>query len=199
MVDERLAPLGYRLLQALNVSEVDLERVRRNDFLSVLLRRNICSGATMAFRAERRPRMLPIAEGAYHDEWLALMAAAFGELAFCSEPLIRYRQHAANLLGARPESAVERIRKALHPKRRKEDLRRLKVLKQFHEQVFALGASAEVLGEVRGKLEHLRTRTSLPSARLDRLQPVIHELASGRYTKYSSWRGAVRDLFGPEW
>jgi hypothetical protein len=138
--------------------------------------------------------MLPIPDGAYHDEWIALIAAAFDELGFCAEPLIRYRQHAANLLPARPAGALEKIRKALHPKSHKEDLRILKVVEQFDERVRALGCRAEVLGEVRDKLEHTQIRTSLSSGRLRRLQPIIRELASGRYSKYSSWRGAVRDL-----
>jgi len=197
MVDECLAPLGYRLLQALMVSDSDLERIHRSDFLPVLLRRNICPGATMAFRAERRSHMLPIPEGAYHDEWIALIAAVFDELGSCPDPLIRYRQHAANLLPLRPEGALERIRKALRPIGYKEDLRRLNVIEQLHERVRALGCRPEVLAEVKGKLDHVRMRTSLPSSRLHRLRPVIRELASGRYAKYSSWRGAVRDLVIP--
>jgi hypothetical protein len=194
MVDDRLAPLGYGLLRALSVSDTDLERIRRHDFLPVLLRRNLAPGATMALRAERAHKMLPVPEGAYHDEWLTVVAAAFHELGFCAEPLIRYRQHAANQLGVRPEDALTRIRKALRPISYKEDIRRLKVIDQLHERLCAMGCRPDVLAEVRGKLEHMRTRTSLPSSRFLRLQPIARELARGRYFKYSSWRGAVRDL-----
>jgi glycosyltransferase involved in cell wall biosynthesis len=194
MVDERLASLGHGVLQALRVSNADLERVRRHDFLPVLLRRNIAPGATMALRAERTCQMLPIPEGAYHDEWLTLVAATFGELGFCTEPLIRYRQHATNQLGARPEKALSRIRKALRPISYKEDLRRLKVMENLHERAQALGCRPEVLAEVKGKLDHVRMRTSLSSSRLHRIGPIVRELVSGRYFKYSSWRGALRDV-----
>jgi glycosyltransferase involved in cell wall biosynthesis len=197
MVDDGLAPLGYGLLQALHVSDADLQGIRRYDFLPVLLRRNIAPGATMALRAEKVKRMMPIPEGAYHDEWIALVAAVFGELRFCGEPLIRYRQHAANQLGARPQNLLQRIRKALRPISYAEDLRRLKVIEQLCERTHALPVRSGVLADVKGKLEHLRMRTSLPSSRLTRLQPIIREIASGRYAKYSSWRGAVRDLVIP--
>lgn len=36
-----------------------------------------------------------------HDWWLALYAAAFGEIAFIDRPTVRYRQHAANQVGAK--------------------------------------------------------------------------------------------------
>jgi glycosyltransferase involved in cell wall biosynthesis len=194
MVDDRLAPLGHGVLQALRVSNADLARVRRHDFLPVLLRRNIAPGATMALRAERAAQMLPIPEGAYHDEWLTLVAASFNELGFCAEPLIRYRQHATNQLGARPANVLERIRKALRPISYKEDLRRLKVIENLHERAQALGCRPEARAEVKGKLDHMRMRTSLSPSRLHRAGPIVRELVSGRYLKYSSWRGAVRDL-----
>ena len=35
-----------------------------------------------------------------HDSWLALVAAAFGAIGFVDRPLVRYRQHAGNVVGA---------------------------------------------------------------------------------------------------
>ena len=197
IVDESLTPLGYGLLQGLHVSSVDLERIQSHDFLPPLLRRNLAPGATMALRSKVKQRMLPIPDGAYHDEWMTLVAAMFGELAFCAEPLIRYRQHGSNLLGIRRESFRSRVRKALRRIGYHEDLRRLKVIENLYEHACRLACPAGVLAEVEGKLEHLRMRTSLPSRRLARLKPVIFEFASGRYFKYSSWRGVVRDLLIP--
>lgn len=194
MVDSDLAPLGYGLLEALKVSSADLDRINRDNFLPVLLRRNIAPGATMAVRTDRLDRILPIPEGAYHDEWMTLVAATFCELDFCAEALIQYRQHESNQLGVRPENILNRIRKGLRPISYKEDLRRLNVMEHLYERVRALQGPPDVLVEVKGKLDHLQMRTSLPSTRIHRLRPIIRELASGRYAKYSSWRGAVRDL-----
>lgn len=36
-----------------------------------------------------------------HDWWLALVAAAFGQIGFVSEPTILYRQHGYNEVGAK--------------------------------------------------------------------------------------------------
>ena len=42
----------------------------------------------------------PIDEMLMHDWWFALAAAAFGEIGFIETPLIKYRQHGNNQLGA---------------------------------------------------------------------------------------------------
>jgi hypothetical protein len=36
-----------------------------------------------------------------HDHWYALVASAFGHIVAISEPLIEYRQHGANVTGAK--------------------------------------------------------------------------------------------------
>jgi glycosyltransferase involved in cell wall biosynthesis len=197
MVDEALAPLGYGLLQALNVSATEIARVLAGDFLPVLLRRNIAAGATIAFRAECRDRLLPIPEGAYHDEWIVLVTAAFGGVRFLPAPLIKYRQHATNQLGARRPRARERIRELLQS-RVTENRRRLRVMEGLEARLVTLRAPEKLLAEIKGKLQHLQVRTSLPSKRHLRFGPVARELSSGRYAKYSSGvQTALRDLITP--
>lgn len=194
MVDETLKPLGYGLLHALNVTRGELRCVQKGDFLPIVLRRNVVAGATMALRGARKDRWLPIPDGAYHDEWITLIAAACGELGYCSDPLIQYRQHTANQLGARRGSVAERLRRTFLPMR-KEDLRRLEVMENLLARLTGVGSHADVVRQVQGELDHLRVRTSLPPGRLYRLTPILRELFSGRYSRYSSgWRRAVRDL-----
>ena len=41
-----------------------------------------------------------------HDWWVALVAAALGEIDFVAEPLVLYRQHGTNVAGAERHSAV---------------------------------------------------------------------------------------------
>ena len=46
---------------------------------------------------------LPIPQAALmHDYWLALVAGAAGHFGVVAEPLMAYRQHARNTIGARP-------------------------------------------------------------------------------------------------
>jgi hypothetical protein len=47
-------------------------------------------------------KCMPVPETAImHDWWLALTAAAFGKLVFLDQPLIHYRQHQNNTIGAK--------------------------------------------------------------------------------------------------
>lgn len=194
MVDENLRPLGYGLLHALNVTPRELGYAQRGDLLPVLLRRNIVSGATMTIRGNQKHRWLPIPDGAYHDEWIALVAAAFGELRYWPEPLNRYRQHPTNQLGVPITSKLQRLRRVLLPTQT-EDLRKLKVVENLTQRLMRLQAPSHIAGQVSGKLQHLRARTSLPSPRFSRLTSVLRELLCGRYSRYSSGlRSAVRDL-----
>jgi glycosyltransferase involved in cell wall biosynthesis len=194
IVDEVLAPLGYGLMHALHITPLELARVRDRDFFPVLLRRNLAAGATMAFRANLKARVLPIPEGVYHDEWIALIAAAFNQLRYCPEPLIQYRQHGSNQLGARRWTITDRLR-SIYRGNPPEEIRRLKVIENLHERLRYIGASSAVLKEVDDKHKHLRVRTSLPVRKLARALPIFREFLSGRYSRYSSgWRGAIRDL-----
>ena len=44
-----------------------------------------------------------------HDQWLALLAASAGEVFYVARQTILYRQHAANVVGARRKSVVQRL------------------------------------------------------------------------------------------
>jgi rhamnosyltransferase len=47
-----------------------------------------------------------------HDGWLALVAAACGDIQYVSNPLLDYRQHEGNVIGAEGEGAI--LRKMSH-------------------------------------------------------------------------------------
>ena len=51
------------------------------------------------FRATLRDRCLPIGAGWIHDEWIAMIVAAFGDLRPIDQPLIRYRIHSSQQVG----------------------------------------------------------------------------------------------------
>ena len=69
------------------------------NLLPVLLRHSAMCGATMAFRAELRPFLLPIPELWAHDEWIGLVANALGPAVRSPRPVMRYRQHASQQVG----------------------------------------------------------------------------------------------------
>jgi hypothetical protein len=195
IVDESRVSFGYGLFHALGVTPAELAKVCRGDLLFVLLKRNIVAGATMALRADRKQQLLPIADGAYHDEWIALVAAAFNEIRYCPEPLIQYRQHSTNQFGGRRVNVIERLRSLLRPRWGKDELRRLQVAERLQERLSNLGVPAAIVTEVKAKLAHQQIRASLPACRRFRVRLIVRELSSGRYSKYSAgWRSAVKDL-----
>lgn len=75
--------------------------------LPQLLFRNSVTGCTTAFRSSLLPWILPFPhQGArpvfHHDLWTALMATMAGRIVALREPLVRYRQHGQNVIGAEP-------------------------------------------------------------------------------------------------
>lgn len=191
IVDEELKPLGYGLLDVLRVSGAEREAARAGRLLPVLLRRNIVAGATLAFRASWKDRVLPMPEGVVHDEWIALLTAAHGVLRFVPERLIRYRQHGANQIGARRWNLAEYYRSLQKP-RRAENRRVLALMRRLRERVAGGDPGID------GKISHLERRVALPEMRLLRLPGIAAEFMNGRYARYSSgWRTAVRDLVSP--
>ncbi len=70
--------------------------------LRVLLCQNFVTGSTVMMNRSLLQLALPVPkEALMHDWWLALCAAAFGRLEYYGMPLVKYRQHGNNEIGAR--------------------------------------------------------------------------------------------------
>lgn len=93
----------------------------KNDLQS-MLRSNIALGCTMIFNRpllELSLRLKNYDLITMHDWWVALLAVAFGKLLYIDEPLICYRQHHHNTVGAIAEKgALERAVSWLHIRRK---------------------------------------------------------------------------------
>ena len=80
------------------------ERRKRQPGLRGLLYRNNITGMTMLMRANVARMALPFPSQSgvhfYHDLWLGLIAEATGGVAFIDRPLVDYRQHGGNVMGA---------------------------------------------------------------------------------------------------
>tara|TARA_S200000501_G_scaffold305240_1_gene293554 strand:- start:4685 stop:5617 length:933 start_codon:yes stop_codon:yes gene_type:complete len=100
--------------------------IRRNQFTNLVLS-NLVTGCTILFNEELAYEALPIPDKAImHDWWLALTASAFGEIIFIDMPLVKYRQHANNTIGAqefaRTKLSKEAIRLCLFTSKRNSHL-----------------------------------------------------------------------------
>lgn len=196
LVDGRLQPLGQTLFQGLEARPDEIAGIRRGDALAVLMHRNLVTGATTVFRRRLLEVALPFPPEWVHDEWLAALAAATGRMDVIDAPLIDYRQHGANQIGARRMTLGEKVRKALAPRGDKH-AKRVHRMRLLQDRLSSLGPavppSAHAL--VSQKLRHLQFRAGLPGARPLRWAPVLRHALQGDYARYDrGWQAVVQDL-----
>ncbi|WP_422088381.1 glycosyltransferase family 2 protein [Variovorax sp.] len=197
LVDAELKPLGSTLFHALEVQPAELEAISRGDAFSVLLRRNLVTGATTMFRRTLLDAALPFAPEWVHDEWLAAIAAATGRMDVLPEPTIDYRQHASNQIGARRLTLSEKIAKAF-AERGDKHVARLHRADALLQRLLQLGDRVRpgYLNAQHDKVAHQRVRAGLPAARALRLLPILVEATNGRYARFGRGVHAiVQDVF----
>ena len=75
--------------------------IERNRFTNLVIS-NVVTGCTAFINEALARKAVPVSkEAIMHDWWLALVAAAFGKIIFLAKPLVRYRQHDSNTIGAK--------------------------------------------------------------------------------------------------
>jgi len=197
LVDAELRPLGVSLFQALGLSERERTLEDRSRAFEVLLKRSIVTGATAAIRRDVIEWAVPFPPEWLHDEWLAVIASLRGRLIRIDRPLIRYRQHGANQIGAQRRGIVEKLKFVLA---NGGDYQRRKLARMRHlrARLSELAAEPAALRLTERTLEHAGARASLSAARWLRIPTVLRELVNLHYFRYSSgWTSAIRDLVGP--
>tara|TARA_R110002111_G_scaffold262694_1_gene340155 strand:- start:85307 stop:86296 length:990 start_codon:yes stop_codon:yes gene_type:complete len=94
-----------RELQQIAPSFMRFQGVRQEDEnpLRILLVQNFVTGCTVLMNRRLLEIALPLPEHTLmHDWWLALCAATMGKIGFVPMPLVKYRQHGNNEVGAKP-------------------------------------------------------------------------------------------------
>lgn len=81
----------------------------RNQFHQLLVQNNVTGGAMMINRSLAELIHSMPAHAVMHDQWIALVAAAFGEIRYLEEALYDYRQHGSNVLGAEKGNPVKEV------------------------------------------------------------------------------------------
>lgn len=198
VIDENQKPLGYRLWKSVGLSNGLLKRFVSGSATRVLLKRNVVTGATMAFRSEYRKLLLPIPDLWIHDGWIALLLASVTEIAAIDEPLIRYRRHPYQQIGPLDLDFAESL---AHSMRTGADdyylsARRYQVLRNRLVAMNCDTSASEAVRELERKVRHLTARAEISKwPRPRRVPLVLKELACRRYGRYSEgWRSAAKDL-----
>ena len=160
----------------------------------LLAKQRFVTGATVMLRASLREHCLPIGQGWIHDEWIALIAAAFFDLRPIAQPLIRYRIHSSQQVGLTNKLAqrTQGTRAQRHWGRLAESVKDLQLACAALSGM-ALDSRRQVLPAYQGHLQFLAFRAGLPRPRLARLGPIVT-----RYSQYSihasGFASALKDL-----
>jgi glycosyltransferase involved in cell wall biosynthesis len=199
VIDQDTRSLGYTLWEKLPLGPEERQRLRTGKAIDGLLERATVTGATVAFRARFKDLILPIPNNLaiIHDAWITILVAAVSEILPLAEPLIKYRLHGDQQVGAKARMEDDGgIMKAMQRKTFYAEL--IEIGMQVQQRLWeyrAIYKSDVALYTLEARLRHLRTRSHLPQARLSRLRCVIGELLSRRYHTYSNgFRSALKDL-----
>lgn len=195
LVDSEGARLGS-LMSTLNLTSGEREALNSGRALDALMRRNLVTGATVMMRRTLLESALPIPQSWVHDEWLALIAASRRGLVFVDQPLIRYRQHGSNEIGAKRTDFDEASTRLREP--RSQFFARKLVRNQGIDRLVASAPSW--LSEESKELLHRKVdfdqwRSAVPESRLRRVVPVLTAWARGQYGRFArGYLDVIRDL-----
>ena len=197
LVNEDLSKRGHTLWDSIGLSSRErLSLSRTGQAFDLFMKRNLAWGATMAFRAASRKQLLPLPPELGHDTWIFLVLSSLGNVHAVNEPLFMYRQHSRQMYGAATAHTLsDRVSSAVKSPRRYQEM-----LLETWSRI--LGSMTEVsaipanrVRVVEQRTKHLAARAGLSDGRFSRVAPVLRELASGRYRRFSNGlRSAAIDL-----
>jgi glycosyltransferase involved in cell wall biosynthesis len=198
LVDENLHPRGSRLWNAIEFGSSERRLLATGSGVRVLARRNVVTGAAMAFRSAFRDLVLPVPSGWVHDAWIALLIAAVAPIVPIPESLILYRQHPDQQIGAPVRGLVTQYQTA-----RERDRAAFRgVAERFAEALDRLSrwprVPPESLRVLTEKVRHAQIRARMREPGVWRLPSVLRECWRGNYRRYSrGWKAVAQDLFLP--
>lgn len=194
VVDENLRPLGYTMWQSIKFNKKEQNYFTHGKFIEVLLKHSVVTGSTMAFRSEFKKLLFPIPDIWTHDGWIALLIAFASDLNMIPEPLIKYRQHHMQQLGA-GEKALNMYKKH----RIADQFRYLNFsfyniqlectrYKLAYEHLVNSQFPSIKINEIpllKARVAHYSIRTNLPASRIKRIPFILKELLNMNYHRYS--------------
>ena len=198
VVDADLKKMGYMLWQKYHFDGARQKNVLSGHEFELFMKNQYATGATMAFRSNLRALMLPISSRWVHDGWISLLASAVSKVSVIAEPLIMYRQHSAQQIGAGRKNVAQKISASTL---KNSDYYR-KLVCQYQEAFDRLNELAMVKDycqqrKMQAKLNHLIARAKINDLGFTGLPIIAVELLSKRYHRYSSgFVSMTKDLVG---
>ena len=100
LVDQHLHPMSFLLWDIHQLTPTRQQLLQGESSMELMTIANFATGATMLFRRSWLEHLLPVSPNWIHDGWLSLMLSAFSGCVLVNEPLVDYRQHPAQKVGA---------------------------------------------------------------------------------------------------
>jgi glycosyltransferase involved in cell wall biosynthesis len=189
VVDDELQPLGHTMWDAIRFSALARRQVRCGRPFDVLLKQWIVTGATMMFRADYRPFVLPIPDNWIHDGWIAFIIGALAPIGFIERPTLKYRQHVTQQIGGRKLGfkALFRIAREMGPAYFHLHYERFQLAYERLATCALHLRDPGVLAQVQRKVAHQQHRLAISetSSRCKRALWAVAELLRGGYWRYS--------------
>jgi glycosyltransferase involved in cell wall biosynthesis len=197
VVDQSLNPLKFRLWTSVGFTRSEQGAVAHGLATEVLLKHNVATGATLAFRSEWKGLVLPIPREWWHDAWIALLISAVSHIAIIPAPLIQYRKHFDQQIGPLDHTLSRQLVVARATgKSQYQALADRLILARNRLLMFGKADKfGDAIPRFERQIRHIQTRARISSEGLTRVIDVIKELASGHYHRHSrGFRSAVKDL-----
>jgi glycosyltransferase involved in cell wall biosynthesis len=206
VVNERLAPCGYRLWEIHGFDAAAQRQFSRGGAFALLLAHNVVTGMTMGFRTSFRNLVLPIPAQWVHDYWIAFLLAAVTDLAMIPRPLVKYRQHDAQVVGVANQEwppvakrfrdvAAQKLKRRYAPGFLRQADRCADVYERLKARVADYPDVSKAIDRVGARIRHLRARADIWDGK-PRLPLLVREALSLGYHRYSKgWRSIAADAF----
>jgi len=188
LVDAQGQGTGHRLWRTGMFPPSLRSRYLECDPFGVQLPANRICGATCALHASLKPLILPIVGNRYclHDYWITLVAAATVPVGLIDEPLIRYRQHGGQQVGAKPLTLRAQI--ALARRRNQAYFEaHADFFQALHERLAPLPSlrRPDTLPRLQEKITLCQAQARMRTVnRFHRAGLVLSQACRGRYSRY---------------
>ena len=198
LVDEHLKPLGITLWDRVEFTHKRKKQFDSGNAWKVLLEKNMVTGATMAFKKSYADLILPFPSSWIHDAWIAFIISLYANVVHIDEPLIWYRQHPGQQIGARKKADL--TMRAVFGDNAGSYANEFRHYSHGHLRLKKLRGTVPeydgVAKAVRDKVVYYYMRSRLPREKYKRIAPVAANLCSFRYHRYSNgFLSAAKDLF----
>ena len=197
LVDAEGRPIGQTSFDALRVSKKEKSKFETGKGSSVLLKRNLATGATVMFRNRLFKIAKPFPSDWVHDEWLALVSSFAGQIIMNDHCLIDYRQHGNNQIGIAKAGVRQLIGRMIFS-RSERNAKLYSRASEMSGHPFFQSCNPVAAIAAREKLAHEQVRMRLPAPRIRRVRPIFNEIRTGRYQDFGlGLQDIARDLIQP--